>query len=315
MRKLIKMAAAAGLILGAVTVFNRAVFKLAAMLERRPQIGFKTYNWRYGKLNYIKTGCGDPILLIHGADAGASLMEWENNIGALAREHTVYAVDLLGFGHSDKPGVEYSAYLYTTLINDFIYDVIGAQVNIAASGEGAAFAVMACVFKPQFYKKMLLVSPEGLRGIADAPTNRHVWFKWCLCLPVIGTLFYNILSSKACIRYSLRRSGFCDKTLATPEMAEERFVSAHIGGEKARLPLAACKSRFLHVSIEKPLSDIRIPLCVAWGEDSVDSFDDEYRAVERANPGARQVVFDDAKRLLHIEQSERFNELCLEFFK
>jgi len=289
----LKLIAVKCAVLGAMAVYNSLVFRAAARLDRRHKHGARTYKWRYGKISYIKKGAGDPLLLVHGVGVGADHTEWERNIEELAGEHTVYAPDLLGFGRSDKPDAEYSAYLYTTLINDFIYEVIGAQTNIIASGGGAAFAVMAHLFKPQYYKKLLLVSPEGLRGAADAPGNLHVWVKWLLSMPVFGTFIYNVMSSRA-------------------NMPRERFISAHIGGSGARLPLAAFVSRFLHVSIVRPLEDVNVPLCVAWG--GGDEPGDECFTVEKANPAARLVVFEGAKKQPHREQSGAFNKLCLEFF-
>ena len=51
---------------------------------------------------------GTPLLLIHGF--GASAYHWRYNINELAKTHRVFAIDLLGFGWSDKPLVEYSKY-------------------------------------------------------------------------------------------------------------------------------------------------------------------------------------------------------------
>jgi len=48
-----------------------------------------------------------PIVLIHGF--GASSAHWRYNLPALAETHRVFAIDLLGFGLSDKPLTDYNA--------------------------------------------------------------------------------------------------------------------------------------------------------------------------------------------------------------
>ncbi len=49
-------------------------------------------------------GAGSPVLLIHGRSTEVnSWRTWEKNIAALAAHHRVYALDLLGYGESDKP--------------------------------------------------------------------------------------------------------------------------------------------------------------------------------------------------------------------
>ena len=71
---------------------------------------------------------GTPLLLIHGF--GASAYHWRYNINELAKTHRVYAIDLLGFGWSDKPLVEYSKYdLWPRQVSTFINEVISQFHN------------------------------------------------------------------------------------------------------------------------------------------------------------------------------------------
>lgn len=58
---------------------------------------------------YLKRGNGrEAVLFLHGL--GCSSLEWSENVEALARNLTVVAVDLIGFGTSDKPAdFDYSA--------------------------------------------------------------------------------------------------------------------------------------------------------------------------------------------------------------
>ncbi|MGH3967050.1 MAG: alpha/beta fold hydrolase, partial [Mycobacterium sp.] len=53
--------------------------------------------------SYLEAGAGDPIILLHGGEFGASAeIGWEHNISALAEHHRVLAPDMLGFGESAK---------------------------------------------------------------------------------------------------------------------------------------------------------------------------------------------------------------------
>jgi pimeloyl-ACP methyl ester carboxylesterase len=52
---------------------------------------------------YLEAGQGDPIVLLHGGEFGATAeLGWERNIAALAAHYRVLALDMLGFGHSAK---------------------------------------------------------------------------------------------------------------------------------------------------------------------------------------------------------------------
>ena len=81
---------------------------------------------------YVYTGeKGTPLLLIHGF--GASAYHWRYNINELAKTHRVFAIDLLGFGWSDKPLVEYSRYdLWPRQLSAFINEVT-QQSHVAPS--------------------------------------------------------------------------------------------------------------------------------------------------------------------------------------
>jgi 2-hydroxymuconate-semialdehyde hydrolase len=52
---------------------------------------------------YLEAGTGDPVVLLHGGEFGASAdLGWERTIGALATGHRVLAPDMLGYGQSAK---------------------------------------------------------------------------------------------------------------------------------------------------------------------------------------------------------------------
>ncbi|KAK9205434.1 hypothetical protein WN943_015701 [Citrus x changshan-huyou] len=74
----------------------------------------KIWKWKgQYSINYLVSSTPNshpnspPLLLVHGF--GASIPHWRRNIGTLAKSYTVYAIDLLGFGASDKP----AGYSYT----------------------------------------------------------------------------------------------------------------------------------------------------------------------------------------------------------
>ena len=92
--------------------------------------GYKSWNFNGFKVNYLSIGGNElfegkqkqPILLIHGF--GASVYHWRYNIPYLARKYHVYAIDLLGFGLSDKPILDYSAELWRDQVLEFIKEII-----------------------------------------------------------------------------------------------------------------------------------------------------------------------------------------------
>eukprot|EP00878_Enallax_costatus_P016153 GHUV01016943.1.p1 GENE.GHUV01016943.1~~GHUV01016943.1.p1 ORF type:complete len:219 (+),score=47.63 GHUV01016943.1:213-869(+) len=105
---------------------------------RYEKSGWKFWEWRGHKVHYITAGTkGPPVLLIHGY--GASAYHWRYQIPALARNYQVFALDLLGFGWSEKALVEYSSGgLWGQQIRDFIQEIVYAGANRGSSGNAAA---------------------------------------------------------------------------------------------------------------------------------------------------------------------------------
>ena len=76
------------------------------------------------KVGYIDQGQGDVVLLIHGL--GSNAKGWSRNIPDLARDHRVIAVDLPGYGYSDKGHYQYSLSFYAQVLKELL-DGLGVE--------------------------------------------------------------------------------------------------------------------------------------------------------------------------------------------
>ncbi|XP_009792199.1 uncharacterized protein LOC107824051 [Nicotiana tabacum] len=108
----------------------------------------KTWVWRGYNINYLfyqahnnNTSC-PSLLLVHGF--GASVAHWRRNIATLAQNYTVYAIDLLGFGASDKPaGFQYNMESWAQLILDFANEIIQRPTVLVGNSVGSLACVIA----------------------------------------------------------------------------------------------------------------------------------------------------------------------------
>ncbi|KAA8546203.1 hypothetical protein F0562_003058 [Nyssa sinensis] len=83
-----------------------------------------------------------PLLLVHGF--GASIAHWRRNIMILAQSYTVYAIDLLGFGASDKPlDFEYTMEVWAQLILDFLDEIVQRPTVLIGNSVGSLACVIA----------------------------------------------------------------------------------------------------------------------------------------------------------------------------
>ena len=110
--RLLTLAALVGTAAGVIHIANRFIDATSQLKDMLEQPHSKTYDWRFGKIFYTKQGHGTPVLLIHDIMPGASGYEWNAVEKQLATEHTVYTIDLLGCGRSEKPDITYTNFVF-----------------------------------------------------------------------------------------------------------------------------------------------------------------------------------------------------------
>ena len=118
------------LAVGSLHIVNRCAQAFATVKNLLDKHKGAFYDWRFGQVYYTKTGSGSPLLLVHDLAPAASSYEWDLLLKDLSADHTVYCLDLLGCGRSDKPNLTYTNYFYVQLINDFIEHVIHEKTDI-----------------------------------------------------------------------------------------------------------------------------------------------------------------------------------------
>ncbi|MDQ3819652.1 MAG: alpha/beta fold hydrolase [Acidobacteriota bacterium] len=269
------------------------------------------FEWQHGQIFYKVAGEGQkgaPLLLVHGVGAGASSFMWRRNFDELARDFRIYALDLLGFGFSDKPaGAPYSADLYTELIADFIREVAHAPARVVASSLGAAYSVRVADEQPELVRSLVLVSPTGTDNLRSRPGVAGAAFYGLLQSPVLGTSFYNVVTSERSIREYARNELFYDKRRATPRLVAQYYASSHQPG--AQHSIAAFLSGYLNTDIREAFARLRQPVTLVWGRQDQSNPIEQAAALLHLNPRAELEIFDRCRMMPQEEQPDKFNAL------
>ena len=151
-------------------------------------------------------------------------MEWDKVIDTLSREHTVYTIDLLGCGKSDKPAITYTCYLYVQLLTDFIRDIIREKTDIVATGASVSFVTAACQNIADQIGHIILVCPESIRTLAKAPNHKSKLLASIINVPIYGTFIYNVGA----------------RNTALSDSAECRYLYSSILGHYTTVNIAHC---------------------------------------------------------------------------
>lgn len=252
-----------------------------------------------------------PLLLVHGFGPGASSYEWRKNIEALSEHFRVYAIDLLGFGLSDRPAIDYTAETYADLLNDFIKEVIGKPTVVVAHGLSGAYAIAGAYRRPQYFERLVLVSPPSTILQETFPGMRNAAVKSVLRLPIVGQFLYNLLTSRSAIRGYYDELGFHNPGLITDDLVEYIYTSAH--QSNGRYPASALLGDYLVLDVHEPLARLQVPVIAVWGREGELAPSEASGAFKRVNPRMEVRILDRSRSHLQEEQPASFNNLVREF--
>ena len=301
-------------ILTVPTIINHAIFNKANedKTNEKNHIRFNNYyKWRFGKIYYNKKGSGTPLLLIHDTLPGSGSHEWNKAIDPLSKYYTVYSLDLLGYGYSDKPKITYSPYLYISLLNDFIQNVIKDKVYVVANGNSSSFTILTNAFNSGLFNKMILVSPKGFyKNKNDSKYNPLK--KYILESPILGTSIYVMLTSKAAQKFYIPKY-VNDKSNISKKRINEYYKSAHYKGVNSKFSNAAYLANYLDTDISKHMKSIKSPIHVIWGANDELNPIDGFNVIADYAPHASLTVFEDTKSAPHIENPQAFSKVCKVF--
>lgn len=258
------------------------------------------YKWRLGNIHYTKTGTGRPLLLIHDLDYASSGAEWDSLIPMLKDNYTIYTIDLLGCGRSEKPNLTYTNFLYVQLINDFIKSEIGRRTNVIATGSSASLVTMACAYNSDLFEHIMFINPESFASCAQIPGKRAKLYKFVLDTPVIGTMLYHIASSKEVIRHSFTDQYFYNPYDAQPILIDKYYESAH-WGLSPKSVFSSVRCNYTKCNISRSLEKINNSIYILGGGAKHD-INETIAEYTLCNPAIESSIIAATKHLPHLEK-------------
>ncbi|WP_008312575.1 alpha/beta fold hydrolase [Leptolyngbya sp. PCC 6406] len=285
-------------------------------LEKHP------WQWRGHTVYYTTQGSGQPLVLIHGF--GASIGHWRKNIPVLAAAgYQVHALDLLGFGASDKPPIAYSLELWTDLLQDYWRAHIGQPAVFIGNSIGGLLALMMMAQAPEMAQAgVVLNCAGGLNHRPDelAPPLRLVMgtFTRLVSSPLFGPFIFNQVRQKFRIRGSLRQV-YRNRTAITDELVDMLHGPACDPG--AQKVFAAIVTAPPGPRPQDLLPQIHQPLLVLWGEDdpwTPIQGAEIYRSLSQDPQAQSAVTFQsipDTGHCPHDERPEVVNTAVLEWLQ
>lgn len=209
-------------------------------------------------LFYLEAGKGPPILLVHGFPVSSRI--WHLVMGPLAEHHRVLALDLPGFGESDRPpAFSYDFVGFADALNGFQRAVGAHPATIVGHSMGGAISLATAVLHPGAASRLVLV--DALVYPKPLPLEGRL-----ALMPVLGPFVFKKLYRLRDLRRYFERDVYKDKSFAT-DAAVNYFWQCleRPGGKDAAYRTLVTLSDVAPISELPPR--VTCPTLVIWGDE------------------------------------------------
>ncbi|BAZ41609.1 alpha/beta hydrolase fold protein [Calothrix sp. NIES-4101] len=226
------------------------------------------WTWQGYKIQYAVQGMGKPIVLVHGF--GASIGHWRKNIPVLADAgYQVFAIDLLGFGASQKAAIAYNIDVWVELLKDFCSEYLQEPAVFIGNSIGALISLTVLAKHPEIAASGVLINCAG--GLNHRPHELNPPLRIVMSAfnrlvnhPVTGKFVFNRVRQKHQIRRTLYQV-YRDRNAVTDELVDLLYEpSCDEGAQKV---FASILSAPPGDSPNELLPQVESPLLVLWGAD------------------------------------------------
>ena len=175
----------------------------------------KGERFRFGGISAYVAGRGAPLVLVHSVNAAASVAEVRPLFEHFAKTRQVFALDLPGFGHSERGARDYTPRLMTDALHALVAQMrargVQGPVDALAVSLGCEFLARAAGERPADWGRIALVSPTGMNGLAPrrgaAGSTRQVpAMLGILSVPLWSGGLFNTLTRPGVVRFFLEKT-------------------------------------------------------------------------------------------------------------
>ena len=274
---------------------------------------------RAGRISYYvdERGKGTPLVLLHSINAAPSAFEMKPIFENLRGDRPVYAVDLPGFGFSERPDRLYSPLLYQNAICDFLKDVVGKPADVVALSLSCEFAARSAVHEPKLFRSLVMISPTGFNPprvdhLAENSQQRGTKNKIYagLAVPLWNRPIYDLVASRPSIHFFLNKSF---EGLVPDDIVDYAYLTAHQPGAQFAPTYFLSGKLFTPAVRQTVYKVLGIPVMVVYDHDPYTNFE-MLPAFLREQDNWQGVRISPTKGLPHWEAPQRVSNAMMDFW-
>ena len=241
-----------------------------------------------------------PILLLHGFDS--SLMEFRRLLPLLAQQSEVWAVDLLGFGFSDRPAdIPLTPDAIKTHLYHFWAEKIKRPVILVGASMGGAAAIDFILTYPDCVSQLVLLDSAGF---AAGPAMGK------LMVPPLDRWATNFLKNPR-VRQKISESAYCDRTFASADA--QLCAALHLEHPNWAQALIAFTKSGGYNFLNRKISQISHETLILWGENDRILGTKDAKKFKQAIAKSQLVWIPQCGHVPHLEKPQLTAQSILTF--
>ncbi|MBE9222838.1 alpha/beta hydrolase [Cyanobacterium stanieri LEGE 03274] len=251
--------------------------------------------------SYAVEGESDtPMVLLHGFDS--SLLEYRRLFPLLTEKHQVWALDLLGFGFTErKEFLSFSPEGIKTHLYNFWSKMIAKPMVLVGASMGGATAIDFALTYPDAVDKLILLDSGGL-------TKKPIMSRFLFPpLDFLATEFLRNLK----VRQSISETAYCDRTYAHEDAL--RCAALHLECENWNKALISFTKSGGYGSFASNLADIKAKTLIIWGKNDKILGIKPAHQFEKMIPQSKLIWIENCGHVPHLEKADITAQHILEF--
>jgi len=249
-------------------------------------------------IRYLESGKSEKtIVLVHGL--GASAERYEFVIPEFSQQYRVIVPDLIGFGYSDKPLVDYTTEFFSDFLSSFLQKLDLNKINIIGSSLGGQITAKYTATHPDTIDHLVLVSPSGIMKSSTPALDAYVMAALYPDHEVAKNAFEMMAGGTRQVNQKVIEDFVKRMKLPNAKMA---FMSTLLGLKNAEL-------------ITNSLKKISVPTLIIWGEHDpvipIKYADDFVSSIQ----DCRFYMMDNSGHTPYVDDPKRFSQLVLDFLE
>ncbi|MDE1813689.1 MAG: alpha/beta hydrolase [Thaumarchaeota archaeon] len=248
-------------------------------------------------IRYLEDGSqSDPnLILLHGL--GGYAERWSNIMPHLNKKYHIFAPDIIGYGQSDKPSVDYTPEFFIKFVFDFIESLEIKKTFIIGTSLGGQITAECAAVQNSVIEKIILISPAGIMKKSTPTLDAYT----------MAALYPNKDSVKNAYQMMIGPG------MQVSEISIERFVNNMSRPNAKMVFLSTLLGLKNAPDIFEKLSKIDIPTLVIWGkDDKLIPFEYSHQFVSQIK-NCEFVPMEGCGHSPYVEKPEKLAEIIIKF--